>query len=175
MANRVDTSGGTLINTNRIFNDVFFSWRKMFSTGSLRWFWVRLPDSVNSLWPGDIIWCCRTFSSLVQVMACHWSVPIRYLTQWWLVHSWTLRSKLQRNLDKNTKCIENVICRSGLIELTQVSLDQNCCHSRQWINTLRPRQNVCHSAYNIFKIHFDVWKLLYSNSNFTEVSSYGSS
>ena len=42
-------------------------------------FWV-----VNSLWPSEAIWHRRSWSTLVQVMACCLRPPIHYLNQCWL-------------------------------------------------------------------------------------------
>ena len=42
---------------------------------------------VNSLWPSDVIWRQRTWSTLVQVMACCLTAPNHYLNQCWLIIS----------------------------------------------------------------------------------------
>ena len=42
---------------------------------------------VNSLWPSDTIWWHRSWSTLVQVMACCLTAPSHYLNQYWLIIS----------------------------------------------------------------------------------------
>ena len=44
-----------------------------------------LPTTINSLWPSDAIWCNRSGSTLVQVMACCLAAPSHYLNQCWLI------------------------------------------------------------------------------------------
>ena len=50
---------------------------------------------------------------------------------------------------------------------------QNMLLNHQVINTVRPKQNGCHSADDKFQIHFLEYKL-YCNSNFTDICSQGS-
>ena len=40
---------------------------------------------INSLWPNDTICCHRTWSTLVQVMACNLTALSHYLNQCWLI------------------------------------------------------------------------------------------
>ena len=40
---------------------------------------------IDSLWPKDAIWHLRTWSTLVQVMACCLMAPSHYLNQCWLI------------------------------------------------------------------------------------------
>ena len=40
---------------------------------------------INSLWSSDTIWCQRSGSTLVQVMACCLTAPSHYLNQNWLI------------------------------------------------------------------------------------------
>ena len=42
---------------------------------------------LNSLEPSDAIWCWRSWSTLVQVMACCLTAPSHYLNQCWLIIS----------------------------------------------------------------------------------------
>ena len=42
---------------------------------------------INSLGPSDAIWCWRSWSTLVQVMACCLTAPSYYLNQCWLIIS----------------------------------------------------------------------------------------
>ena len=42
--------------------------------------------SFNSSWPSDAIWCHRTWSTWVQVMACCLTAPSHYLNQCWLIN-----------------------------------------------------------------------------------------
>ena len=48
---------------------------------------VASPQWVNSLWPSDAIWHWRSWSTLVQVMACCLTAPSHYLNQCWLMIS----------------------------------------------------------------------------------------
>ena len=46
------------------------------------------PSTINSLGPSDFyIWHCRSWSTLVQVMACCLTAPSHYLNQCWLIIS----------------------------------------------------------------------------------------
>ena len=45
------------------------------------------PCRLNSLWPSDAIWRWRSWSTLVQVMACCLTAPSHYLNQCWLIIS----------------------------------------------------------------------------------------
>ena len=49
--------------------------------------YVSRPQWVNSLGPSEAIWCWRSWSTLVQVMACCLSAPSHYLNQCWLIIS----------------------------------------------------------------------------------------
>ena len=42
---------------------------------------------INLLWPGDAIWRHRTWSALVQIMACCPTSPSHYMKQCWLIIS----------------------------------------------------------------------------------------
>ena len=42
---------------------------------------------LNSLWPSDAIWRWRSWSTLIQVMACCLTAPSHYLNQCWLIIS----------------------------------------------------------------------------------------
>ena len=44
-------------------------------------------EAISSLWPSDAIWRQRTWSTLVQVMACCLMAPSHYLNQCWLIIS----------------------------------------------------------------------------------------
>ena len=44
-------------------------------------------DSLNSVWPIDVIWRQGSRSTLAQVMACCLTAPSHYLNQFWLVIS----------------------------------------------------------------------------------------
>ena len=41
-------------------------------------------DSINPLWPSDTIWWYRSWSTLIQIMACCLRAPSHYLNQCWL-------------------------------------------------------------------------------------------
>ena len=41
------------------------------------------------------------------------------------------------------------------------------------VNTLRPRQNGCHFADDILKMHCHQWKIIHFNWNYTAICSYG--
>ena len=43
-----------------------------------------LPYIINSLWPSDAIWWCRSGSPFAQIMACCLMAPSHYLNQCWL-------------------------------------------------------------------------------------------
>ena len=43
-------------------------------------------NSFNSLWPGDAIWCRRSWSTLVQVMAWYYQATSHYLNQCQRIH-----------------------------------------------------------------------------------------
>ena len=63
-----------------------------------------------------------TWSSLVQIMVCCLPVPSHNLNQWWLIVDWTLKNKLQWDLNQSTThfiqenelenaiCLQNAIC-----------------------------------------------------------------
>ena len=46
---------------------------------------------INRLWPGDAIWRHRTWSALVQIMACCPTSPSHYMKQLWLIISEVFR------------------------------------------------------------------------------------
>ena len=53
--------------------------------------WLSTGSTViNSLGPSDAIWCWRSWSTLVQVMACCLTAPSHYLNQCWLIISMVL-------------------------------------------------------------------------------------
>ena len=47
------------------------------------WQWHPILHTLNSLWPSDAIWRCRSMSTLAQVMACCLTAPSHYLNQCW--------------------------------------------------------------------------------------------
>ena len=71
---------------------------------------VTRPQWVNTLWPSDDIWCHRTWSTLVKVMACCLITPSHYLTHWWLIVKWTPGNNIHWNYNQHLnfywrKCI----------------------------------------------------------------------
>ena len=54
----------------------------------------------NSLRPRNAYMCQWTGPSLVQTMAC--CVPSHYLNQCWHIVNWTIRNKIQWNIDRNS-------------------------------------------------------------------------
>ena len=57
---------------------------------------------VNSLWPSDAIWRQRSWSTLVQVMACCLTAPSHYLNQCWLMICEVLWHLPDSNFTENT-------------------------------------------------------------------------
>ena len=55
----------------------------------------------HSLGPSDAIWCWRSWSTLVQVMACYLTAPSHYLNQCWLTISKVLWHSSRRFEDTN--------------------------------------------------------------------------
>ena len=88
--------------------------------------WLFIHAGFNSSPPSASYMLQWTGSALVQIMACHlfsiepfsWS---HYLNQCWLIVNWTLRNKLQWNLNRNTKLFthknasENDVCEMAAI------------------------------------------------------------
>ena len=70
-------------------------------------------------------------SALVQIMA--YSVPSHYLNQCWIIETnWTLRNKLQWNLDQNTKLFNHKnVFENNVCEMTAIF------SSRRWVNFLQ--------------------------------------
>ena len=58
---------------------------------------------INSLWPSDAIWCQRSWSTLVQVMACCLMAPSHYLNQCWLYITEVLWQSSEGNFTVSTK------------------------------------------------------------------------
>ena len=77
------------------------------------------------------------------------SAPSHYLNQCWHIVNWTLRNKLQWNLNRNSYILiqentfENVVC-----EMASLLSRPQC------VNTMRPRQNGRHFTDNLFKCIF---------------------
>ena len=74
-------------------------------------------------------------SALVQIMACRlYSAPSHYLNQCWIIVNWTLRNKLKRNFNQNTKLFihenasENIVCEMAAI------LSRGRRDKRAWVN-----------------------------------------
>ena len=66
----------------------------------VRWLQVLLNFRaiINSLWPSDVTWHQRSWSTLVQVMACCLTAPSHYLNQCWFLISdilWHLPSRVR--------------------------------------------------------------------------------
>ena len=62
-----------------------FSTRASAVTGLSKHPWVSSCLWVNSLGPSDAIWHWKSWSTLVQVMACCLTAPSHYLNQCWLI------------------------------------------------------------------------------------------
>ena len=66
---------------------------------------IQKQDLVNSLWLNDSIWHWKSWSTLVQVMACCLMAPSHYLNQCWLKINEILQHPFQGNVYLNTQNI----------------------------------------------------------------------
>ena len=90
------------------------------------------------------IWCHKSWSILVQVMAFCWTLPSHYLNQ--CLHlQWTFRNRLQWNLHPNTKlgsqdyAFENIICKMSAF------LSRSQCVNQVWklvVNKAEAQTNI---------------------------------
>ena len=68
-----------------------------------------------------------------------YSAPSHYLNQCWVIVNWTLRNKLQLNIDQNTKLFihknasENIVCEKAAISDFQFRLDQFIGSCEYWM------------------------------------------
>ena len=62
---------------------------------------------INSLWPGDRIWHCWFWSTLVQVVACCLMAPSYYLKKYWLIIDRYLLNSPDNNFAGNTQDINS--------------------------------------------------------------------
>ena len=69
---------------------------------------------INSLGPSDSIWCWRSWSTLVQVMACCLTAPSHYLNQCWLLISKVLWHSSENIIMKDLK-IPNIKAKLKII------------------------------------------------------------
>ena len=58
---------------------------------------------INSMWPSDVLWHHRTWSTLVQVMTCCLTAPSHYLTQLWLTITDVFWHSPESNFTGNTQ------------------------------------------------------------------------
>ena len=72
---------------------------------------------INSLWPSEAIWPHKTWSTLVQVLACCLTAPSHYLIQCWLP---SLRSSEEVHMPSFTKISLKII----FLNLIQISCGQ---------------------------------------------------
>ena len=96
-----------------------------FATGNLKQY-----ISFNWLGPSDAIWRWRSWSTLVQVMACCLTAPSHYLNQCWLIISTVQCHPSESNFTKDTSAISEItlkmtylkFCsyRPGANELSQI-------------------------------------------------------
>ena len=92
---------------------------------------------LNSLWPSDAIWCQRSWSTLVQVMACCLTAPSHYLYQCWLDITEVLWQSSDNNFTASTQAtilrneFENftskIIVRSSRGQWVKLSSKWNPC------------------------------------------------
>ena len=103
---------------------------------------VHRPQWVNSLWPGDVIWLCRSGSTLAQIMM----APSHYLKRCWLIISKVLWHSLKGNAQEMLKMsILDMSFDNTRFKITDIS------PRGQWVNPLRAiffRENI-----NIY-LHF---------------------
>ena len=87
--------------------------------------------------------------------------PSHYLNQWWNIVIWTLRNKLQWNVNSNSNiCIEENTFENVICEMLFILSQPQCVNTFEaW--TKWP------IFYRHFQIHFLTWKLLYFDPNFT--------
>ena len=91
-------------------------------------------EAISSLWPSDAIWRHRTWSTLVQVMACCLMAPTHYLNQCWLIISedpWHLpegnfRGKYWRHILKLCLWNPSQSVKSGLYYIVKESSVMQC-------------------------------------------------
>ena len=83
--------------------------------------WSHYDVLLNSSPPSAAYMGQWTASALVQIMASTYSVPSHYLNQCWVIVNWTLRSKLQWNINQNTNIFiqenasKNIVCETAAI------------------------------------------------------------
>ena len=76
-------------------------------------------------------------------------MPSLYLNQCWFLVSWTLRNKLQWNLNQNMMVfIQDRVFKNMICKMVTILFWLQC------VNTLRPRQNGRHFPDAIFKCIF---------------------
>ena len=96
-----------------------------------RWNWF----SLNSLWSSNAVWCQRSWSTLLQVMACWLMVPSHYLNQCWMLINEVPWYSPQSNFTVSAQVtilyneFENYI-----FKMTTTAT----CPRGQWVNSLRP-------------------------------------
>ena len=73
----------------------------------------------RALWP--YVFASVNLPSLVHMTVVAWSAPSHYLKQYWNIVNWTLRNKIQWNLNRNSHIFihkngfENIICKMAAI------------------------------------------------------------
>ena len=95
---------------------------RVIATWGLGWYPVnnyRRGERINSMWPNDAIWLCRSGSTLAQVMACCLMAPSHYLNQVWLPS----QDNFRENAQKNCKKFKYFFCSSA---------------RGKWVNSLWP-------------------------------------
>ena len=66
------------------------------------WYMYSLPGRVNTLKPSDAYMFKETNQHWFRQWLVTWTVQTHYLNQWWDIVDWTLRNKLQWNLNWNS-------------------------------------------------------------------------
>ena len=61
----------------------------------------------NSLWPSEAIWHWRSWSTLLQVMACCLTAPSHYMKQRWIIISKVQRHSSEGNFTINTSAVNH--------------------------------------------------------------------
>ena len=106
----------------------------MFMAAGSYWHWsclwaVCLCASINylkPLWPCDTIWYLRSWSTLVQVLACCLLAPSHYLSQCWLIMKGVHWHSPERNF---TKKLFLHLPGGNELSLTNVLILYLLCHS----------------------------------------------